>query len=666
MAPQLFRSPVTTLIIALILRIEGVSAENFTFPTDFGSRFIVGDQVNVTWDVVTPRISLYEACGTEQWIISQNVVNHYSYVWIANRDVYKESGCCFVLESLNSQGKPAGQDNVTSVVFGVAKRYHDDPSPTSYHFASTSATSLTGTLTPTTTSSTESAGVVTATDVSAASPSTEHSRGGLSSAAKIGIGLGIPLGFLLVALSVGLFHFIRRRKRLQDNSPEASEPVWHPDGTTPLPGGFVDGSNTTKNVRGSHTDTIISELSSENYRTRDERQTNEVNELMDQSKHTIIQHKLNMKYSCHFHQPPQTWEMGVSMLEGHPFFAHHHPPRYEDLFEKRHGKCFKGKMHKLGKGMRDMGDNEFPEMPRFGFGGRGGRGGRHHPHHAHHHPYAFGHHGHEKFHTHPHKRGHGYGSDHELEPEHGFNPWTKHDRSGPRHPSQPGFHHQHHPHHKRGGPGPHFHSRRMFHHQGYRGSGQGRGLGKRNGKGKGFHPFDKFHHMHPLIRAHHHSRDTASFMPPVDVFATATQTIIHASLPGAQKSDLSVGYDAPRSMLRIAGVVHRPGVDEGLYRALLVGERARHLGAFDREVPVSHHVAVEGIQSRLEDGVLKVVLPRVEGEEVEHGSDVEEEMANVEKELSTPDGSDTEGEEEDECEVEDEKAEKEFVKVDIQ
>ncbi|KAE8359136.1 hypothetical protein BDV27DRAFT_149832 [Aspergillus caelatus] len=666
MAPQLLRGPVTSLLIALILWIEGVSAENFTFPTEFGSRFIVGDQVNVTWDVVTPRISLYEYCGREQWIIAQNVVNKYSYVLIANRDIYKESGCYFVLESLNSLGKPDGQDNVTSVVFGVAKRYHDDPSPTSYHFASTSASSLTGTSTPTTTSSTESAGAVTATDVSAATPSAEHSSGGLSSAAKIGIGLGIPLGFLLVALGVGLFHFIRRRKRLRGNSPEASEPVWHPDGTTPLPGGFIDGGNTTKNVRGSHTDTIISELSSENYRTRDERQTTEVNELMDQSKHTIIRLKLaNMKYSCHFHQPPQTWEMDVSMLEDHPFFAHHHPPRYEDLFEKRHGKHFKGKMHKPWKGMKDIGDDEFPEMPRFGFGGRGGRGGRHHPHHPHHHhPYAFGfagHHGHGKFHPHP----HGHDSDHELEPEHGFNPWTKHDRPGPGHPGQSGFHH-HHPHHKRSGPGPHFHSRGKFHHQGRGGPGHGRGLGKRHGKGKDFHHFDKFHHTHPLIRAHHHSRDTASFTPPVDVFVTATQTIVHASLPGAQKSDLSVGYDASRSMLRIAGVVHRPGVDEELYRTLLVGERGRHLGAFDREVPVSHGAMVEGIQSRLEDGVLKVVLPRVEGEEGQHGNEVEVEMVNAEKELSTPDGSDTEGEEEEECEIEDETAEKEFVQVDIQ
>jgi hypothetical protein len=39
-------------------------AGNFTFPTEDQSRFIVADLVNVTWDVVAPRISLYQTCGS--------------------------------------------------------------------------------------------------------------------------------------------------------------------------------------------------------------------------------------------------------------------------------------------------------------------------------------------------------------------------------------------------------------------------------------------------------------------------------------------------------------------------------------------------------------------------------------------------------------------------
>ncbi|KAF4230198.1 hypothetical protein CNMCM6805_000833 [Aspergillus fumigatiaffinis] len=164
--------------------------------------------------------------------------------------------------------------------------------------------------------------------------------------------------------------------------------------------------------------------------------------------------------------------------------------------------------------------------------------------------------------------------------------------------------------------------------------------------------------MHPRFRSFYHSHDSTSFTPPVDIFVTATQTIIHASLPGAQRSDLSVTYDASRSMLRMAGVVHRPGVDEEMYKALLIGERGHHLGVFEREVPISHNVAVEGIQARLVDGVLRVALPKVEGE-VQQTDEMEEmEKEGASNELNI-DGK------EEEREVEDE-VEGEYVKVDIQ
>ncbi|KAE8386794.1 hypothetical protein BDV23DRAFT_162485 [Aspergillus alliaceus] len=276
------RRLVHNVVFVLMLWTESSEAGGFTFPTDLDKRFIVGDQINVTWDVVTPRISLYERCGTENWILTLNTTNKYSYVWTANRDIYIESGCHFELASLTSQGEPYGHSNATSVTFGVAKRYHDDPSPTSYHFASKTATSLTGTSTATvtTTSSTPTTAIATTTDLPALFPSAAPSSGGLSSAAKIGIGLGVPLGIILLAAGVGLFIFSRRRKRARTTSPEASEPVWNHDGSASLPGGFAGGINSNKNIRGSHTDTIISELSSENYRTRDEGQAHEINELM--------------------------------------------------------------------------------------------------------------------------------------------------------------------------------------------------------------------------------------------------------------------------------------------------------------------------------------------------------------------------------------------------
>jgi HSP20 family molecular chaperone IbpA len=179
--------------------------------------------------------------------------------------------------------------------------------------------------------------------------------------------------------------------------------------------------------------------------------------------------------------------------------------------------------------------------------------------------------------------------------------------------------------------------------------------------------------MHPRFRSFYHSHDATSlthdatsFTPPVDIFVTDTQTIIHASLPGAQRSDLSVAYDASRSILRMAGVVHRPGVDEEMYQALLVGERGRHVGVFEREVPISHNVAVEGVEARLVDGVLRVTLPRVEGEVQQP----DEEMDEVEKEGAREESwvsseCTIEGKEQEEHE-EEEEVEREYVKVDIQ
>jgi hypothetical protein len=111
----------------------------------------------------------------------------------------------------------------------------------------------------------------------------------------------------------------------------------------------------------------------------------------------------------------------------------------------------------------------------------------------------------------------------------------------------------------------------------------------------------------------------------------------------------------------MAGVVHRPGVDEEMYRALLVGERGRHVGVFEREVPISHNVAVEGIQARLVDGVLRVALPMVEGEV----GQPDEKMDEVEKEGASSELN-IEGEEEEEHENVEEEDEREYVKVDIQ
>ncbi|KAE8145229.1 hypothetical protein BDV25DRAFT_74658 [Aspergillus avenaceus] len=298
-----------------------------------------------------------------------------------------------------------------------------------------------------------------------------------------------------------------------------------------------------------------------------------------------------MKYYCH----PSTCDMAGSSDQA---FAH--LPRYEDIYGP-HDKPEKRHKEKANGGRMDC---EGFEMSRFGFSfgrGRRGHGFGHRPHHSHHDligGWA--------------SRGHRlHNPEHESEYGHG----QGHGRFHPRGIFHRGRGHSHERGHGQGDLNSHFNPREAIH----RGREHGRGHGRRGRKGVHIfcdsHPHQHYHHHD------HQSGEAIGFIPPVDIFVTATETIIYASIPGAQKSDLSIGYDGLRSVLRIAGVVRR----EDVHLDLLVGERGRQLGTFERDIPVSHGVGTGGIQARLQDGVLKIIVPKSEMGEREIADDVSEE-----------------------------------------
>ncbi|KIH86971.1 hypothetical protein SPBR_08909 [Sporothrix brasiliensis 5110] len=124
--------------------------------------------------------------------------------------------------------------------------------------------------------------------------------------------------------------------------------------------------------------------------------------------------------------------------------------------------------------------------------------------------------------------------------------------------------------------------------------------------------------------------DTADyFVPPVDIFVDDNRGgwILHVALPGANKEDIDVQWDADRGVLTIAGVVVRPG-NEAFLEGLINAER--HVGLFQREVnlppfgnqttsdnsdaPTKQEVDAAGITARMENGVLIVVVPTVDKE----------------------------------------------------
>ncbi|KAL4926875.1 uncharacterized protein BDV17DRAFT_268798 [Aspergillus undulatus] len=237
---------------------------NFTFPTKAENRFIVADQVNVTWDVVAPVISLYESCGKNNHVLQDQISNNHSYVWTATRKGYVESGCKFTLQPFTAEHESYG-NNITSVLFGVAKRYTDDPPPASYNFANVSSS-------PTEEISTSSP---TAGSPQPTTTPTSQSSHGLSKAGKIGTGVGVSLGVLLVAFAVGTF-IIYRRKTRQRETQEVTAINQPGDGLAPLPNFVYKDPHQT---RLSQAETIgaSSHLSGDNQRTeRTERPPSEL------------------------------------------------------------------------------------------------------------------------------------------------------------------------------------------------------------------------------------------------------------------------------------------------------------------------------------------------------------------------------------------------------
>lgn len=109
----------------------------------------------------------------------------------------------------------------------------------------------------------------------------------------------------------------------------------------------------------------------------------------------------------------------------------------------------------------------------------------------------------------------------------------------------------------------------------------------------------------------------SDFEPRADIFDAPAHYTIHLSLPGAKKSDVGVDWDGEHSVLRVAGVVHRPGVDEEMMAQLAVDGRKRETGVFEKSIRLGTQkdpasVDVHGITAKMVDGVLVVRVPKVE------------------------------------------------------
>ncbi|MCA9492340.1 MAG: Hsp20/alpha crystallin family protein [Myxococcales bacterium] len=97
------------------------------------------------------------------------------------------------------------------------------------------------------------------------------------------------------------------------------------------------------------------------------------------------------------------------------------------------------------------------------------------------------------------------------------------------------------------------------------------------------------------------ARRQARNVPAVDVVETASGWTILMEVPGVPKGGVKVRLDGTRLTISGSTPAHRDGQAR-------VAERST--GDFSREFLLPFHVRAEAIRARLEDGLLRVELPR--------------------------------------------------------
>lgn len=200
-------------------------------------------------------------CERLMVFVTANSTNNYSYIWTATRENYRESGCVFELEPLYENGL-SNPPNLTSVLFGVNERYSGDPAPTDYNFGgaqSTSTAAPTSSSSPTSTpTSSNNPSLSSESPTSATiSPSPQP---GLTSAQKAGLGVGVSLGVLLLC-SLG-FIGIWYRRRIKYRRANGDGDVMEQQQSA-MKAGMKSPGFTNNRISG--TETLVSELSSQNY-----------------------------------------------------------------------------------------------------------------------------------------------------------------------------------------------------------------------------------------------------------------------------------------------------------------------------------------------------------------------------------------------------------------
>lgn len=121
-------------------------------------------------------------------------------------------------------------------------------------------------------------------------------------------------------------------------------------------------------------------------------------------------------------------------------------------------------------------------------------------------------------------------------------------------------------------------------------------------------PFNQF--LPEMLRRFSRPLSLAENLPAeikLDVSETDKAYEVRAEIPGAKKEDISVTVDG--SFVSIAAEVHGESEEKSGSRVLL---KETYAGRVSRGFSLAHEIDAGGVVAKLEDGVLKLTLPKRE------------------------------------------------------
>jgi len=101
-----------------------------------------------------------------------------------------------------------------------------------------------------------------------------------------------------------------------------------------------------------------------------------------------------------------------------------------------------------------------------------------------------------------------------------------------------------------------------------------------------------------------------SINPPVDITEQDNEVIVNAELPGVKKEDVKITFE--NNILTISGERKPYEIPENA-RVLL---NEVHVRNFQRSIEFNHDIDVNKISAEINNGVLRIVLPKAEAAQV--------------------------------------------------